>query len=196
MLHRCQPALFALALVFAAPTLAAELTPVGTWTTIDDTTNKPKSIVQINEVDGKLLGKVVEVLQSDEGPHPLCKKCEGDRKDQPVEGMTIIWGVTKDGDVWDGGKILDPKTGKIYKVQTQPHRQRPEARCARLYRLRVTGPLADVGTQVAVIVAVRAQGALLRNSDRRRSPPCGRPLHRKSPCHNSALQQPSGNCDA
>lgn len=117
MLQRCQPALFALALAFAAPTLAAELTPVGTWTTIDDTTNKPKSIVQIAEVDGKLLGKVVQVLQSDEGPHPLCKKCEGDRKDQPVEGMTIIWGVTKDGDVWDGGKILDPKTGKIYKVK-------------------------------------------------------------------------------
>lgn len=117
MLQRCQPALFALALVFATPTPAADLTPVGTWTTIDDTTGKPKSIVQIAEVDGKLLGKVVEVLQSDEGPHPLCKKCEGDRKDQPVEGMTIIWGVTKDGDVWDGGKILDPKTGKIYKVR-------------------------------------------------------------------------------
>jgi uncharacterized protein (DUF2147 family) len=117
MLQRCQPALFALALVFGAPALAADLTPVGTWTTIDDTTHKPKSIVQITEDNGKLQGKVLQVLQSDQGPHPLCKKCEGERKDQPVEGMTILWGVSKDGDVWDGGKILDPKTGKIYKVK-------------------------------------------------------------------------------
>ena len=118
MLKRCQPALFVLAVAFAAaPALAADMTPVGTWTTIDDTTHKPKSVVQITEAGGKLTGKVLEVLQSDDGPHPLCKKCEGERKDQPVEGMTIIWDVSKDGDVWDGGKILDPKTGKVYKVK-------------------------------------------------------------------------------
>ena len=28
-----------------------------------------------------------------------------------------MWGVTKDDDVWDGGKILDPKSGKVYKVK-------------------------------------------------------------------------------
>ena len=92
-------------------------TPVGTWKTIDDTTGKPKSIVQITEQDGQLQGKVLQVLQSDEGPHPVCRKCEGERKDQPVEGMTIMWGVTRDGDVWDGGKILDPHNGKTYKVK-------------------------------------------------------------------------------
>jgi uncharacterized protein (DUF2147 family) len=26
-------------------------------------------------------------------------------------------GRQKDDDVWDGGKILDPKTGKVYKVK-------------------------------------------------------------------------------
>ena len=26
-------------------------------------------------------------------------------------------GRHKDDDVWDGGKILDPKTGKVYKVK-------------------------------------------------------------------------------
>uniref|UniRef100_UPI002FD923CC DUF2147 domain-containing protein n=1 Tax=Novosphingobium sp. TaxID=1874826 RepID=UPI002FD923CC len=29
----------------------------------------------------------------------------------------IMWGVKKDGDVWDGGQILDPKNGKTYKVK-------------------------------------------------------------------------------
>lgn len=111
------PALLALALLAGAPAFAAENTPVGTWTTIDDATGKPKSIVQITETDGKLEGKVLEVLQSEQGPHPICKACDGERKDKPVEGMVIIWGVEKDGDVWDGGKILDPKNGKTYKVK-------------------------------------------------------------------------------
>ena len=29
--------------------------------------------------------------------------------------MEIIDGLTKDDDEWDSGKILDPKTGKVYK---------------------------------------------------------------------------------
>ena len=114
------PALLALALLASAPAFAAEMTPVGTWTTIDDATGKPKSIVQITESNGTLEGKVLEVLQSEQGAHPICKECDGERKDKPVEGMVIIWGVSKDGDVWDGGKILDPKNGKTYKVKLTP----------------------------------------------------------------------------
>jgi uncharacterized protein (DUF2147 family) len=114
MSYRRPSALLALALAVAAPAYAAEMTPVGTWTTIDDATGKPKSIVQITESNGTLEGKVLEVLQSEQGAHPVCKECDGERKDKPVEGMVIIWGVEKDGDVWDGGKILDPKNGKIY----------------------------------------------------------------------------------
>jgi len=34
--------------------------------------------------------------------------------------MTIMWGVKKDGDHWDGGKILDPNNGKTYKVKLTP----------------------------------------------------------------------------
>ncbi|AIF48586.1 DUF2147 domain-containing protein [Dyella japonica] len=108
-------------LLGAGTVFAAEVTPVGTWKTIDDETGKPKSIVKITDEGGELKATVLEVLQSDEGPHPICKNCDGERKDKPIEGMNIMWGVHKDGDtVWDGGKILDPKTGKIYKVKLQP----------------------------------------------------------------------------
>jgi uncharacterized protein (DUF2147 family) len=113
MIARCQAALFAFALVFAAPVLA-DGSPVGTWTTIDDATGKPKSVVEINENNGELSGRVIEVLQSDQGTNPVCKACEGENKDKPVTGMTIIWGMKQDGDKWEGGKILDPKTGKVY----------------------------------------------------------------------------------
>lgn len=106
----------------AAPDAAANNkpmnTPVGTWTTIDDSTHKPKSIVQIVDNNGELQGHVVKILQSDEGPDPKCVKCEGERKNQPIQGMMILWGVTRAGDnSWDGGKILDPTNGKTYKVK-------------------------------------------------------------------------------
>ncbi|HKT27757.1 DUF2147 domain-containing protein [Dyella sp.] len=96
---------------------AANDTPVGTWRQVDDVTGKPKSVIQITDDNGKLQGKVLQVLLSDDGPHPICKKCDGERKDQPIEGMVIMWNVSKDGDVWDGGKILDPKNGKVYSVK-------------------------------------------------------------------------------
>jgi uncharacterized protein (DUF2147 family) len=111
---RCLPFAFAAALLCSAPALAADTSPAGVWTTIDDTTHQPKSVVEITEQNGELTGKVQAVLQSDQGPNPVCKDCEGERKNQPVTGMTIIWGMKKDGDGWSGGKILDPKNGKVY----------------------------------------------------------------------------------
>jgi uncharacterized protein (DUF2147 family) len=105
----------AAALVLSARAFAADATPAGVWKTIDDKTGQPKSIVEISDQNGELTGKVTQVLQSDQGPNPICKECEGERKNQPVTGMTIIWGMKKSGeDEWSGGKILDPKNGKIY----------------------------------------------------------------------------------
>jgi uncharacterized protein (DUF2147 family) len=98
--------------------LAADHTPVGTWTQVDDETGKPKSIIEISTApDGALQGVVKEVLFSEQGKNPVCKECEGERHNQPVTGMTIMWGVKKDGDEWNGGQILDPKNGKTYKVK-------------------------------------------------------------------------------
>lgn len=95
--------------------------PAGTWKTIDDKSGHAKSIVQITERDGELTGKVVKVLESEYGPHPICKECTGERKDQPIEGMTILWGVRHNGTVWNGGEVLDPKNGKIYRAKLTPN---------------------------------------------------------------------------
>ena len=96
---------------------AANDTPIGTWRQIDDVTGKPRSIIQITDTNGELQAKVIQILLSEDGPHPLCRRCDGVRKDQPIEGMTIMWGVHQDGDIWDGGKILDPKKGTTYSVK-------------------------------------------------------------------------------
>lgn len=98
---------------------AADTSPVGRWQTIDDETGKPKSIVQIEQAaNGTLSGKVVEILQSNHGPNPMCDKCDGERKGKPIKGMTILWGLKPDGAaVWDGGSVLDPAKGKTYKAK-------------------------------------------------------------------------------
>ncbi|MCV4777311.1 DUF2147 domain-containing protein, partial [Escherichia coli] len=56
-------------------------------------------------------------------PDAVCEKCSDDRKNQPIVGLTIIRNVKKNGDdaaLWDGGDILDPNNGKVYRVRMKP----------------------------------------------------------------------------
>jgi uncharacterized protein (DUF2147 family) len=106
------------ALSLAAAAHADPDSPAGLWKTIDDKTGKERSVVRIVDSNGVFEGKVEQVfpLPGDDPSH-LCKKCEGERKDKPVIGMTILWGLRKDGDQYSGGEILDPKTGTIYRAK-------------------------------------------------------------------------------
>jgi len=93
------------------------MSPVGIWTTVDDATGKPKSLVRIWEKGGKLYGAILKLINPKDGnPNPLCDKCPGAKKDKPIVGMMIINGLTRDGDEWSGGTILDPESGNTYKV--------------------------------------------------------------------------------
>ena len=90
-------------------------TPVGTWRTIDDETHKPRALVRIEERDGVLSGRVVQLFREPgEDPDPLCEDCPGERHNQPVLGMTILWNFRYDGHGWGGGEVLDPEEGRIY----------------------------------------------------------------------------------
>jgi uncharacterized protein (DUF2147 family) len=93
--------------------------PAGLWKTVDDKTDKERSYVRITENNGVFEGKVEKLLnrQPDDDPDNLCRKCEGERKDKPIVGMTILWGLKKDGEQYAGGEILDPKNGKIYRAK-------------------------------------------------------------------------------
>jgi uncharacterized protein (DUF2147 family) len=92
--------------------------PVGVWQTIDDKTGQPKALVQISQdADGTLSGKIVKGLGANDPPDRKCDQCTDYRKDQPMLGMTIVEGMKRDGDKYDGGKILDPENGSVYKCQ-------------------------------------------------------------------------------
>ncbi|MGV3458921.1 MAG: DUF2147 domain-containing protein [Flavobacterium sp.] len=92
---------------------SAQAQVTGKWKTIDDETGKAKSIVEIYESNGKLYGKIVEILNPAK-KDSKCTECEGADKGKPIQGLVIIKGLTKDGNEWTDGDILDPTKGKLY----------------------------------------------------------------------------------
>jgi uncharacterized protein (DUF2147 family) len=85
----------------------------GRWTTIDDNTGAPRSVVEITEKDGKLSGRIVDLYEKDKIDE-RCEKCPGDRHNKRVVGLEIVRDMVKSGKEWSKGTILDPETGKVY----------------------------------------------------------------------------------
>ena len=100
----------------------AQITPVGRWHSVDDKTGEAKAQMQIVERDGLLSGRIEKLLRTSADPQARCTECTDERKDQPMVGLEIIRGVKKaEGkDVWEGGKILDPESGKVYTLRLTP----------------------------------------------------------------------------
>jgi uncharacterized protein (DUF2147 family) len=116
-------ALFAVAVLLLAGAARAQATPVGVWKTIDDDSKKEKSLIRITESGGVLTGKIEKLLDPTTPADPVCKDCSDERKDKPILGMTILRGVkasTDDKGLWDGGDILDPNNGKVYRLRLKP----------------------------------------------------------------------------
>ena len=116
-----KPIIAGLLLAAASATVFAQASPAGLWKTIDDETNQEKSLVRITDIAGVLSGRI-DKLTDPAKQDAKCDKCSDARKDQKVLGMTIVEGVKKavGEDYWDGGTILDPNNGKVYKVRLTP----------------------------------------------------------------------------
>ncbi len=111
--------------VFMMPLLAHAAMPfVGTYQTIDDETNKPKSIVQIYQYqdgdDTDIGGRIIALYDTDgnisetlSNPTRIAENVPGKPK---MVGMDIIWDMEWDDDdhEYSDGKIMDPKSGKVY----------------------------------------------------------------------------------
>ena len=85
----------------------------GVWITQDDETGKKKSEVLLYKENGKLYGKIINLLlPEDQGK--LCENCKGENKNKPIVGLVIVNDLTLENDSWEDGTILDPKSGKVY----------------------------------------------------------------------------------
>jgi uncharacterized protein (DUF2147 family) len=114
---RVLPLAVALAALLSMPAAwAADVSPVGLWKNIDDVTGKPRALIRISENKGELEGRIEQLYRpAGEDQNPKCVKCEGVLKDQPIVGMVFMSGLKKSGDEYNGGEILDPDNGKVYK---------------------------------------------------------------------------------
>jgi uncharacterized protein (DUF2147 family) len=90
----------------------------GRWTTIDDKTGKKRAVVQISVSGNTLSGTIIETYKQP-GDTGICDNCPGAFKGKPVKGLRFVWGLQQQGNPneWAGGKILDPRTGKIYNAK-------------------------------------------------------------------------------
>ncbi len=107
--------LLGLLILFSLPTQSQ--TVFGKWKTIDDRTGKPKAIINIYEKNGLMYGNVVKILE--EGKEDaLCTKCDGELKDKPVLGMTIIEAAKEnDQGEWKGKKLFDPQQAMTFRCK-------------------------------------------------------------------------------
>lgn len=91
----------------------------GTWRSIDDRTGFSKGLVEIKkEADGTYSGTIIKVIpRPGYTPKETCQRCPAPYTDKPMIGLKVLTGLkdvpNKPGH-YDGGKILDPLSGKIY----------------------------------------------------------------------------------
>jgi uncharacterized protein (DUF2147 family) len=104
-------------LVFSyRPAMGAETSPAGLWKTFDDRTHKARGTVRIYEENGIFFGKIESSFNPEEVTEH-CGKCAGDRKDAPIIGLEFLRGMTRHGAEYNGGDILDPESGYIYRCR-------------------------------------------------------------------------------
>ncbi len=94
--------------------------PAGLWRTISDVDGEPRAIVRLHMVDGELRGVVIGTLRQGEDRNRLCERCSGSRRNQPISGMTILWGLhrdPRDPNLFVSGSVLDPDSGDVYSAR-------------------------------------------------------------------------------
>ena len=98
----------------------AQMTPVGTWVSVDEKTGERKAEITIADNGGVLTGKISKRLLKGADPKAVCDMCKDDRKGKPILGLELLRGMKQDGNSWEGGSIIDPESGKVYKATMKP----------------------------------------------------------------------------
>jgi uncharacterized protein (DUF2147 family) len=112
---------FALAILVAATTAARAddsepPTAKGFWEALDDS-GKPEGwflFTQKNDVYSARLVKGFKKEGDDTPPPMTCTKCVGKKKGAHIMGLTLFWGMKRDGLTYTDGSVLDPRDGSIY----------------------------------------------------------------------------------
>lgn len=106
-----------LSVFIAVPAFAADALHGTQWKTIDDKTGKPKALVEFKEQsNGTLSASIKQLL--DPTAATVCDKCTGNQQGKPMVGLTIVTNLKSvGGGKYEGGTILDPKSGSTYSLK-------------------------------------------------------------------------------
>ncbi len=92
----------------------------GIWRYMDDKTGEAKGLVKIEQqADGTYAGKALKATpRPGYKPKEFCTNCPAPYTNQPIIGMQVISNLKSVDQVnYTDGKIIDPVSGKIYKLK-------------------------------------------------------------------------------
>jgi len=102
--------------LIAVQASAAIPTAAGIWKQTDEN-GKVGALITISQEGDAFVGRLSQLFPDPgDDPNPICRKCPGDKQNQPLLGLVLIEGMKRSGLEYEGGTILDPDTGTIYKA--------------------------------------------------------------------------------
>lgn len=104
--------------LFYTTAMAQDIT--GTWRYIDDKTGEPKGLVKIEkQANGTFSGTALKATpRPGYTPKELCSNCPAPYTNKPIIGMQVITGLKSEDEInYTDGRIIDPVSGKIYKLK-------------------------------------------------------------------------------
>jgi nucleoside-diphosphate-sugar epimerase/uncharacterized protein (DUF2147 family) len=90
--------------------------PTGLWQLFDDKTGQPNGVARVEINDGTLVVRI-ERPRPGTRPEDKCTKCPPPQTGKPFLGLTVAWGLKRNGESWSGGEILDPDSGDTYRCK-------------------------------------------------------------------------------
>ena len=103
-----------------APIAPAAPTAAGFWQSNYEP-GKPSGWFYFVEHNGVYEGRLVKGFKKapDDPVNETCVNCPGDKKNAPMMGLVIVWGMQRHGAKYENGSIMDPRDGSIYHAQME-----------------------------------------------------------------------------